>query len=305
MVNEPNNGLANKPANTPASKSFGKKLPRAQPIPQLDIRHTVESIALQEDLTRLSPHNLSPARSGGNSFTYNRGVDRESISSKNSVNGDSLGDQLRWARIEYPRHSYSFFIPICQLDSIITTSNVESEIQRGNSYSDPAGFKHIAEETCRIARKVFAVLACMGRGFEIEIFLRDGVSDEDLPVRGIKNENGGYELRRRSGAPIETFESWNDHDKEEFDRTQWWMLSPVFCDKEHYELEESTILPFIPFETGGEIEKKSLGGFSEVYAARIHRSHHKFWEGSKLLVGKLDKNLMLLSTDIIRITNPK
>lgn len=135
----------------------------------------------------------------------------------------------------------------------------------------------VAETACRIARKIFAILAYMKKGSEICFLLRDGVSDQDLPLRRRHNDSGDFLLERESGVPIKTFERWDDKDREDFDRIQWWMLAPVFEDKEHYDLDDNIILPFIPFESNPETEKKKEGGYSEVYAVRLHPAHHMFW----------------------------
>jgi hypothetical protein len=164
---------------------------------------------------------------------------------------------------------------------LITVTNVEKDIRTRNHGIGPSELNGVAKTTCSKARKVFAILACMKKGPEICSLLRDEVSDEDLPLRRRRNTNGEYMLQRTSGVPIETFERWSDNDIEKFDRIQWWMLAPVFEDKEHYELDENMILPFVPFKANPETEKKKEGGYSEVWAVRLHYAHHKFWERSK------------------------
>ncbi|OMP85750.1 Serine/threonine-protein kinase ATG1 [Diplodia seriata] len=61
------------------------------------------------------------------------------------------------------------------------------------------------------------------------------------------------------------------------------MIAPVFKGRmKHYELHKNTVLPFIPLDDDGEEDiNKSEGGYSDVFTARIHTSHHKFhsyWE---------------------------
>jgi hypothetical protein len=164
---------------------------------------------------------------------------------------------------------------------LITVNNIEKDVQtNGHSVESPE-IKDIAETACLIAKKVFAILAYMKKGPEICFLLKDGVSDQDLPLRRRRNDNGDFLLERESGVPIKTFEKWDDNDREEFDRIQWWMLAPVFDDKEHYDLDSKIVLPFIPYKANADTVQKKEGGYSEVYAVRLHPAHHTFWERSK------------------------
>jgi hypothetical protein len=210
-------------------------------------------------------------------------LSRSRTSSNNSFERDSLGDQIRSARKECPQRRHCFIVPNSALESLITVPNIEKDIRaRSHSHNiELAEVGDVAEKACRVAKKVYAILAYMKMGPEISFLLRDGVSDKDLPLRRRRNADGEFLLERKSGVPIETFERWSDHDIEEFDRIQWWMLAPVFEDKEHYELDDDIILPFIPFKANAETAQKKEGGYSEVYAVRLHPAHHTFWERSK------------------------
>lgn len=244
----------------------------------------------------LSPGSLSPGRPANlrrHSNVSLRSSGGYSSSSKNSVDGTWLNAQLRRARIEYHRHAHSYIIPTCKQKELITAANIEQDIRDKDDSIEEAEIKHVAQKACAIAPKVFATLALMKKGPEICSLLRDGISDEDLPLKRREKGKGDFTLERDSGVPIETFEHWNEDEKEDFDRVQWWMIAPVFKHKEHHELDERAILPFIPFETNTETEKKKEGGYSEVFARRIHPSHHNFWGPSKLLVRKHYSHLML------------
>lgn len=201
-----------------------------------------------------------------------------SIASKNSADGPSLSAQLRRARLPYHRHDFHYLIPICKQKSLITVESIKQDIQDGDDNIESAEIEDVAAKACSIAPKMFATLAYIKKGHEICALLRDGISDKDLPLRGKKNEEGDFTIERAPGVPIKTFERWDDEEKEQFDRIQWWMMAPVFKSKEHHELDENAILPFIPFQGNEETEKKKEGAYSEVYARRIHPSHHNFWD---------------------------
>lgn len=172
-------------------------------------------------------------------------------------------------------------VPNCAIESLITIPNIEKDIRARNHKIERSEVKHVAKEACRSAKKVFAILAYMKKGPEICSLLKEKVSDKDLPLGRKRHDNGISILQRASGVPIKTFETWSDNDIEKFDRIQWWMLAPVFEDKQHYDLDENIILPFIPFKSNPDTEKKKEGGYSEVYAVRLHPAHHRFWARSK------------------------
>lgn len=75
-------------------------------------------------------------------------------------------------------------------------------------------------------------------------------------------------LERASGVAIGTFQDWSEYDIVEFDRIRWWMLAPVFEDKEQYDLGDDFMLPFIPFT---KTVKKKEGGYSKACTVRLHR----------------------------------
>jgi hypothetical protein len=207
-----------------------------------------------------------------------RNASHISIGSRSSADGNSLSAQLRRARVDYHRHAHQYLVPICKQKSLINIASIKQDIMEGDSSIEPVRAAEVAVKVCNIAPKMFATLAYMKRGHEICALLEDGVSDADLPLIGKKNDAGGFTLQKVSGVPIKIFGPWYDDAREDFDRIQWWMMAPVFKSKEYHELDESTILPFIPFEGNEETEKRKQGGYSEVYARRIHPSHHDFWD---------------------------
>ena len=200
-----------------------------------------------------------------------------------------MNAQLRRARIEY---AHSYIIPVCKQKELITVANIEQDIRDRDDSIEEVEIKRVAQEACTIAPKVFAILALMKKGPEICGLLTDGISDEDLPLRR-KDKKGDFELVRGSGVPIETFEYWSGDEMEDFERIQWWMIAPVFKIREHHDLDERVSLAFVGFETNEETEKKKEGGYSEVFARRIHPSHHNFWERSESLVRKRHSHFML------------
>jgi hypothetical protein len=174
-----------------------------------------------------------------------------------------------------------FFVPISDQERLITVPAVARDIQVGsdNNIEEEEASKY-ANKTCEYAKKLYAVLAYIKKGADIRALLDEQVTDEVLPLKRKADDQGLFLLQLRDGGPIETFEAWSEKEREKFDRVQYWMTSPVFEDKEHYELDDKTILPFIRFNAGPDAQKPMQGGYSEVYPVRVHPAHHAFWKSN-------------------------
>jgi hypothetical protein len=175
-------------------------------------------------------------------------------------------------------------VPRSAQESLITESAV-TNILSANVTLEQKEVGEIAQNTCRSARQLFAILASVKKGAEICDLLKEGVSDIDLPLKRRPNDQEPFALQRKTGTSIKTLESWNEKELEKFDRIQWWMTAPVFEDKEHYELDHNTVLPFIPFKSSAETMERKQGGYSEVYPVCVHPAHHQFWKCSESEVG--------------------
>jgi hypothetical protein len=200
-----------------------------------------------------------------------------------------LANELRQARIKGCQH-YTYFVPLSELDRLITVSVIKKIIQDGDPTMEAAKAREYAEKTEEIAKKLFAILAYQRKGSAICSLLDDGISDQDLPFQA-KNVDDKLSLWRRDPQErIQTFERWANDKVEDFDRTQWWMMAPVFDkdSQECLELLDQTILPLIPIEAHEKsdegIPQLKIGGYSEVSAFRVHPAHNNFWDCAVPLV---------------------
>ncbi|KAH8590923.1 kinase-like domain-containing protein [Bisporella sp. PMI_857] len=188
----------------------------------------------------------------------------------------SLKEQLESRRIECPHRKHSFFIPQNTLEELITPSLVTRDIQTYKGITPAKALEHV-KIACQSAQKLYAVLALVKKGSHISDLLDAQITDKDLPL---ERRDSNFALYRKSknleDDPILVFADWTQKEREKFDRFQWWLTAPVFEDKEHYELDDKTILPFIPFQHRDDIKKPIQGGYSEVYPVRLHPAHHKF-----------------------------
>lgn len=200
---------------------------------------------------------------------------------ENFVKEAQLQLKLRQARICCD-DVFTYFIPISDLNRLITTSVAEQEILKGDLIT-PATAKIYAHRIEKAAKKLFSILALQEKGAAICSLLDSNLSDQDLPFLP-KMVDGQWSLwRREPEERIEAFDPWDNKEKEEFCRTQWWMIAPVF-DKdslECLELADKVILPFIHLNArdakNERIPSMMIGGRSGVTAYRIHPAHHNFW----------------------------
>jgi hypothetical protein len=190
----------------------------------------------------------------------------------------NLVKDLRQARIPYQRE---YFIPLSELKRLITTSVIE-EILDGNWDMKPADVRTYANRIEQSSKKLFAILSYLKNGTAICSLLDSKLSDQDLPFKVVRKDWSLW--RREPEERIQAFDKWEDEDIEHFERTQWWMIAPVF-DKENLDclkLADEVILPFIPIEehekNNEAIPRMKIGGYSEVTAYRIHPAHHNFWD---------------------------
>jgi hypothetical protein len=190
-----------------------------------------------------------------------------------------MKERLHTARRECHRNSHNnFIVPRCKQDELITESAIANDIQIRYPDIDRSDAVQKAQIACQSAKQLYATLAYMKKGPELCPLLEEGLCDKDLPLLRKPNARSQFALERRSGIPIKALEYWSDKHLEKFDRVQWWMTAPVFREREHYELEDKAILPFIPFNSHVETQEAKQGGYSEVYPVRIHPAHHEFWE---------------------------
>ncbi|KAF1948782.1 kinase-like protein [Byssothecium circinans] len=274
---------------------------RVTPTIQIANQHNSKLSASQSNQDRSSGSPYTLTKSGASSFVVDGG-DAKQLNSALSRPEDSplnashdpqaegtLEDALREARIRSIDNPGSYFIPVDQLDNIITKQRVLSELQSlkiGNpedreSYADKIWKTYPSPESTT-RRKIFATLVLTGKVETILDFIEENVHDVDLPFYFPKD---GTCVRCRNGNIIESFHKsnvWRARDKDSFDQYQWFMLSPYFelsCDRipkvRKYAVEDRAVLPFID-ESSPTKEQPYLveGGFSIVKKVKLHAAHY-------------------------------
>ncbi|KAE9377375.1 kinase-like protein [Stipitochalara longipes BDJ] len=257
----------------------------------------------------LTPHHSR--RNSGESSSSN--LSRSDSGGSKSVHW--LKEQLENARLECPMRHHSFIVPKDVQESLITESTIAEDIQARSPDISEKEARDYAKTACQHARCLYATLAYIKRGADICALLNEGITDEDLPlVRKPNDRTAPLYLRRGDLVLVKTMKTWKPKHRENFDRVQWWMTSPLFKYGEHYSLDEKAVLPFVSLDANEASLGKKQGGYSEVYPVRIHPAHHDFWETTGQEKGPLVAVKQLFSSDetefqkectILQALNPK
>ncbi|KAK8000983.1 kinase-like domain-containing protein [Apiospora marii] len=215
----------------------------------------------------------------------------------------TLEDQLFDARHFAQRphtENWRGFIPKGQLDGIITEESVFGELKA--CLSNQIGSEEIREYAKCVCRdkkselpdgrtklksfkSIFALLVLFRKPAEIIDFLKEDVSDIDLPLvshggtHHIGRRNRMFKPGEEETTLLGCFFKWSRIESESFLNYQWMMISPFFKesqynDVQHYELHENHILPWIASDEDDYFEQQ--GGFGTVFPVRIHKEHHNF-----------------------------
>jgi hypothetical protein len=215
-------------------------------------------------------------------------------SGSTSRNG-GLMSMLRDSQIEWPPEGLSWFIPIDVIRKLEEKGPVRKELRGIFPRMDRDPLDHYVHVICTKATKIFAILLASSIDIQGAIceLLDEGITDANLPfvrvpLYGVERERRSspytlakYEHRNcqtegHAGCGIKALSNWQDIEIKNLGRDQWLALSPIFkrASKEvpHYRFEDATVLPFTEDDENN-MEKMKCGGYSEVWAVRIHPAH--------------------------------
>jgi hypothetical protein len=241
-----------------------------------------------ESLGGLSPAQSLPSRRNSRSLCSSTEISptepfaRSRSSSASSMSAVFKGlKMVLWdARIECSYDRREKFVPLDKLQLLIDKHNVV-EILREEGFEEPIA-KDIAVQVCSSNKRLFAILVLLKKPQEIQSFLKEGISDDDLPLwRPMKDKE--YLLQKKNDEieePVQSIKNWTLGQREKFDTHQRLLTAPYFKYLEHNNFEDR-ILPFIVDDKIPEVKE---GAYSKVFARRIHPAHHS-------LPLKVDKNV--------------
>jgi hypothetical protein len=183
------------------------------------------------------------------------------------------------------------FLPLDQLDMLVTVPNIRRELQLSGSIVDLQATalqvwscKTLDNGSLTTRRKLFIILCLMEKPGDIEVFIREDIFDADLPFEFDQNQAVG-----RSGHPIRLFATWRRCDVDSFKNYQGQVTAPYFKlsnDRDphfrEYKLHPCVQLPFVAHELkSSALDNSDLesairreGGYSVVRKVRMHSAHH-------------------------------
>ncbi|KAL1651715.1 hypothetical protein SLS61_005378 [Didymella pomorum] len=138
----------------------------------------------------------------------------------------------------------------------------------------------------RLFLHVFALLVIIGATPSIRLFIKENVSDIDLPL--VWSDSTKKELCRSNnagdsvGEPLKCFGKLSRVQRRNFFDYQWKLLAPFFSkgsgqgEVKHYLLRDEHILPFLDCTDVLEEDSDKVGGYGKVSMVQIHPDHHNF-----------------------------
>jgi hypothetical protein len=217
---------------------------------------------------------------------------------------ESLQDRLLAALQETPGYAEKKgFFPMELLATLVNEECVAKELKMEfKDFLDNDTIRNYAQNICGIApalnrerrpaifKKIFVTLVLSEKTSIIIRFLKEKVTDEDLPLVKISRPGKPriFDLARRSKSEVALgcFGAWTQCAIRRFEEWQWTTLAPYFARSErknvkHWILQDQTILPFVSDSRREEDIYDRLefeGGFSQVFKVDIHPEHHDFYD---------------------------
>jgi hypothetical protein len=167
------------------------------------------------------------------------------------------------------------FLPYDQFDKLVTRDVVESALK--NAEVPDSG--DLVEFVINKARRLFLILVMMTSRKDEKLSLlkglqSHGISDDDLPIGFIKQNNKkyyGYSIEKHHDEKhFEVFDEWERNERNLFNSNQWQFTSPRFdSTKFRHHFNTKRILPFMKVAA----RPHSSGFFGELSRIEVHPAH--------------------------------
>ncbi|KAL5336637.1 kinase-like domain-containing protein [Aspergillus crustosus] len=165
------------------------------------------------------------------------------------------------------------FIPLPTLQRLVE-ENVEA-LLREESIVEADSIPEVAKSIVEEAPKLLATLIDSRKEKLVLPLLQEGITDDDLPFIKPRNKGIFLSLLTKNGRSIRTLKDWDSQSIDTFWKKQYRVLSPIFRQGEHYELDVLHPLPFIEIDTKPDYEPSAAGGYGKVTQRYIHPDHHE------------------------------
>jgi hypothetical protein len=158
------------------------------------------------------------------------------------------------------------FLPLEILDVAITKEGIQAELPWTGRFLQ----RGLSKKVVLQAKKVFAILVLIGEALAIAELVKEGLTDEDIPLFWPRGELDNF-LVSTSGKVFHSFKAWKrEAQVQNFLDKQWVVQAPVLdTTGKHFILDQKCALPF------PKVEEVGGGRYSTVYKGTIHRAHQR------------------------------
>lgn len=204
-----------------------------------------------------------------------------------------LKNEILDSQIECP--GFKYFVPIGELHKLVNESTIRKALQTIYPTLADRDQRRLQQYTATISvrsKRLFAILVCGENAVRQSIweFIEEGITDADLPLCRTQHETGYKTTLCRSGHrncrgmnyqlcghEIEVTSRWRKDSLADLDRRQWFFQAPEFRtlhgEIPHLDLATNVVMPFTEDDEQKEGGLRA-GGYSEVWAVRMHPDHH-------------------------------
>lgn len=199
---------------------------------------------------------------------------------------EPLETLIRGYMLTAANSTQSQFLPLSELEAIITSPNIKRELKRSGLTSDLNKIadevwstKEISNGTKTTRRKIFAILCLIDKAKEIQYFIEEGIFDSHLPFHFEHNQEQ-VRCNGKSPKTIQLFTRWQVTHRDSFASYQGRFLAPYLKfmteDLRHYSLHHCVVLPFLEKWQDDVLSDAVATWFSIVYRVEIHSAHHDY-----------------------------
>ncbi|KPM37795.1 hypothetical protein AK830_g8764 [Neonectria ditissima] len=190
---------------------------------------------------------------------------------------DEIEKNLAWSAKDDEQE----YLPIDAFEKIFTAECIESFIRERFPALTDAEFQSkiiqiVSDRPGQGRRRILGALIFMKKSEYIDDFIREGISDDDLPLKRVRGLPREFITQTRTSETTNTklLRQWDRVDVDSFYRYQNYFFVPFFKinpgSLHSYMLAKDTRLPW------QEYEHKTSGGIGIVHRLQIHKSHHDF-----------------------------
>ena len=207
----------------------------------------------------------------------------------------TLVEELRGGFVEEPfRKSGRAFLPLSKIHALLQHHTILEYLLSADHplHIFPDRCRSIANYVCgeNSARRLFAVLMCIGKTPAILEFMDNQIRDVHLPLLKTHQYGDNFKLAVNGRSDQAFLSSWSQNDFDLFESKQYSMLSPVFELGEankftQYELDPRVELPCIKMR---EIPNLT---HSYVWKITLDPEHHKLDSVRVVPLSKVQRNM--------------